>query len=45
MFIVCFDLSNGESFENLSETWVNEIHGVQKNGVIVLVGLKCDLER
>lgn len=42
--IICFDLTNWESFDNV-DSWFQEIHKVDlSNSIIVLVGTKNDLK-
>ena len=44
-FILAFDLTNKQSFENLSSKWINDIKQYsQENIIILLVGTKCDLK-
>jgi len=43
-FLLVYDITNRESFDNISD-WVKEIKGLAKEGVrIILIGNKCDLE-
>ena len=43
VFIMCFDVTNGTSFENIGEKWVNEIRNCCPKVPIVLCGTKSDL--
>ncbi|XP_071963836.1 ras-related C3 botulinum toxin substrate 1-like [Antedon mediterranea] len=43
MFIICFDLSNPTSYENVSKLWYPEIHEHCPDVPFILVGTKLDL--
>ena len=43
VFMICFDITNRESFDNLTEVWLPEIQFFQPNTPVLLVGMKCDL--
>ena len=44
IFLVCFDLSNMQSFKHLSERWRPELDHYCKDATKILVGLKSELE-
>ncbi|CAD8113293.1 unnamed protein product [Paramecium sonneborni] len=43
IFLVCFSIISSASFENALKKWLPEIQAYQKNGIIMLLGLKKDL--
>lgn len=43
VFMMCFDITNRESFENLTEVWLPEIQSFQPNTPVLFVGMKGDL--
>jgi len=43
VFMLCFDLSNRESFRNLTERWLPELEKYQPGTPVVIVGTKSDL--
>ncbi|XP_067680623.1 ras-like GTP-binding protein RHO [Haliotis asinina] len=43
VFVVCFDISCPESFENVREKWMPEIRTAQPEIPIIIVGTKLDL--
>lgn len=43
VFILCFDISNRESFCSVTERWLPELQNYQPNTPILLVGTKADL--
>lgn len=43
VFMLCFDVTNRESFNNITDRWLPEVHKSQQDIPVVLVGTKCDL--
>lgn len=43
MFIVCFDVTNYTSFQNVSK-WVDEVRKYERKTSMILVGTKADLD-
>jgi len=43
VFMLCFDLSNRESFRNVTERWLPELEKYQPGTPVVIVGTKSDL--
>ena len=43
VFMVCFDLSNRESFNNVTDRWLPELHKYQPKTPVLIVGTKSDL--
>ena len=43
VFMLCFDVTNRQSFYNITESWLPEVQSFQPNIPAVLVGTKCDL--
>ncbi|XP_071963846.1 ras-related C3 botulinum toxin substrate 1-like [Antedon mediterranea] len=44
VFVICFDLSNPTSYENVSKLWYPEIHEHCPDVPFILVGTKLDLK-
>jgi len=44
IFIVCFDVTNYASFQNVSK-WVTEVRKYERKPPIILVGTKADLDK
>lgn len=43
IFILCFDITNRVSFDNIKESWITEIHHYMSDTPFLLVGNKVDL--
>ena len=43
VFMLCFDLTSRESFNNLTERWLPELRKYQPKTPILIIGTKCDL--
>ena len=43
LLLVCYSIGNHESFENISDKWLPDLHHSCPNSPIVLLGLKSDL--
>ena len=41
--MICYDITNPDSFGNIAEKWIPEAKCYAKNAAIIVVGLKCDL--
>ena len=42
VFILCFNLVDPNSFQNVREKWINELNEYAPNVPIILVGLKVE---
>ena len=43
--LVCFDIFNLSSLQNVGTRWIPEIQQFAPNSLIILIGLKCDLRK
>lgn len=43
VFMLCFDLTNRDSFNNVTKRWLPELRKYQPQTPILIVGTKCDL--
>mmetsp|Transcript_25077 Transcript_25077/g.30601 ORF Transcript_25077/g.30601 Transcript_25077/m.30601 type:complete len:204 (+) Transcript_25077:161-772(+) len=43
IFLICFDVSSRQSFDNLKAKWISEIHHHQPGTPFMVVGTKSDL--
>lgn len=43
IFILCFDIANRASFDNIKQMWITEIHHYMPDTPFLLVGNKMDL--
>lgn len=43
VFMLCFDIANRDSFENIKESWITEIRHYMPNTPFLLIGNKMDL--
>jgi small GTP-binding protein len=43
VFVICFDLNNRASFENVLSKWIPELKGMSKDIPFVILGTKSDL--
>ena len=45
IFMLCFDITNRASFDNIKELWIPEIHQYTTDTPFLLVGNKTDLRK
>ena len=43
-FMLCFDITNKQSFDNIKSKWINKINQYNTDCVLFLVGIKSDLK-